>query len=97
MQEFLVQIPNRWELPGTPVAAAALSPTQAKQRLQVRCAGWMHITSPLRRTLQFRGLVGTSASLLVTSALLVGTRTLLGAPGIATRSKDATSSSWHRY
>ena len=35
-------------------------------------------------------LLVTSASLLVTSALLVVTRTLLGAPGIATRSKNAT-------
>ena len=34
-------------------------------------------------------LLGTSASLLVTSALLVVTRTLLGAPGIATRSKGS--------
>ena len=57
-------------------------------------------------------LLGTSASLLVTSALLVVTRTLLGAPGIATRSKNATRNkckclassnkdasrgSWHRY
>ena len=32
----------------------------------------------------------SSASLLVTSALLVVTKTLLGAPGIATRNKDAT-------
>ena len=37
-----------------------------------------------------RTLLGTSASLLVTSALLVVTRTLLGAPGLTTRSKDAT-------
>ena len=27
----------------------------------------------------------------------LGARTLLGAPGIATRSKDATRGSWHRY
>ena len=32
-------------------------------------------------------LLGTSASLLVTSALLVVTRTLLGAPGLTTRNK----------
>ena len=30
-------------------------------------------------------------------ASLLGARTLLGAPGIATRSKDATRGSWHRY
>ena len=30
-------------------------------------------------------------------ASLLGTRTLLGAKGIATRSKDATRGSWHRY
>ena len=29
--------------------------------------------------------------------LLLGTRTLLGAPGIATRSKDATRGSWPYY
>ena len=28
---------------------------------------------------------------------LLGARTLLGAPGIATRSKVATRGSWHRY
>ena len=43
------------------------------------------------------------ASLLVTRsywgvlALLLGARTLLGAPGLTTRSKDATRGSWHRY
>ena len=31
------------------------------------------------------------------STRLLGARTLLGAPGIATRSKDATRGSWHRY
>ena len=30
-------------------------------------------------------------------ALLLRAKTLLGAPGIATRSKDATRGSWHRY
>ena len=30
-------------------------------------------------------------------SLLLGARTLLGAPGIATRSKDATRCSWHLY
>ena len=30
-------------------------------------------------------------------ASLLGARTLLGAPGIAPRSKDATRGSWHRY
>ena len=29
--------------------------------------------------------------------LFVGARTLLGAPGLSTRSKDATRGSWHRY
>ena len=28
---------------------------------------------------------------------LLGTRTLLGAPGLTTRSKDATRGSWHRF
>ena len=28
---------------------------------------------------------------------LLGARTLLGAPGLTTRSKDATRGSWHRY
>ena len=36
------------------------------------------------------------ASVLQMEALL-GARTLLGAPGIATRSKDATRGSWHHY
>ena len=31
-----------------------------------------------------------------TKALLLGARTL-GAPGLSTRSKDATRGSWHRY
>ena len=42
-------------------------------------------------------LVVTGATLVVTSALLVVTRTLLGTKGIATRSKNATSSSWPYY
>ena len=44
-----------------------------------------------KKTTDTRTLLGTSASLLVTSALLV-TRTLLGANGIATRNKCLTSS-----
>ena len=43
------------------------------------------LRSGLLALLGTRTLVGTSASLLVTSALLVVTRTLLGAPGRTTR------------
>ena len=42
-------------------------------------------------------LLPGTRTLLVTSALLVVTRTLLGAPGLTTRSKDATRSKGHRY